>query len=42
MSDLEERVAELEQRQSAMEEYLGVEWYNVPGHEQYVEKENYD
>ena len=39
MNDLEERIEELERRQSAMEDYLGVEWYNVPLHEQYIEKE---
>ena len=35
---LEERVEELERRQSEMEDYLGVEWYDVPMRERYVEK----
>ena len=42
LDQLKERVAELERRQSAMEDYLGVEWYDVPGRERYVEKDNYD
>lgn len=40
MNDLEERIEKLERRQSAMEEYLGIEWYDVPMRERYVEKED--
>lgn len=32
------RIEELERRLSAMEEYLGVEWYDVPGRECYVKR----
>lgn len=39
---LKERIEELERRQSAMEDYLGVEWYDVPMRERYVEKENHE
>ena len=42
LDQLKERVEELERRQSAMEEYLGVEWYDVPMRERYIEKENYE
>lgn len=40
--ELEEQIEKLGRRQSAMEDYLDVEWYNVPMHERYVEKENYE
>lgn len=36
---MSDRIEELERRLSAMEEYLGVEWYDVPGRECYVKKE---
>ena len=36
---MSERIEELERRLSAMEEYLGIEWYDVPGRERYVKKE---
>ena len=39
--ELEEQIEKLGRRQSAMEEYLGVEWYDVPGRERYVEKEEW-
>ena len=42
MDNLEERIEELGRRQSAMEEYLGIEWYDVPMRERYVKKEDYD
>ena len=36
---MSDRIEELEQKLSALEEYLGVEWYDVPGRERYVMKE---
>lgn len=36
---MNDKIEELERRLSAMEEYLGVEWYDVPGRERYVKKE---
>ena len=39
--ELEEQIEKLGRRHSAMEEYLGVEWYDVPGRERYVEKEEW-
>lgn len=36
--ELEEANAELVQKLSAMADYFDLEWYNVPGHERYIEK----
>lgn len=39
MGELEKRIIDLELKSSKLEDYLGVEWYNAPLHERYVEKE---
>ena len=36
---MNDRIEDLDQKLSAMEEYLGVEWYDVPRRERYVRKE---
>lgn len=36
--ELEEANAELVQKLSAMADYFDLEWYDVPGHERYIEK----
>ena len=38
MGELEKRIIDLEFKSSKLEDYLGVEWYNAPLHERYVEK----
>lgn len=38
MGELEKRIIDLELKSSKLEDYLGVEWYNAPLHERYVEK----
>lgn len=39
---MSDRIEELERRLSALEKYLGVEWYDVHGRERYVKKEEDD
>ena len=39
MNDLEKRIKALELKLAKLEEYLGVEWYDVPMRERYVKKE---
>lgn len=39
--ELEEQIEKLGRRQSAMEDFLDVEWYDVPMRERYVKKEGY-
>lgn len=38
MGELEKRIIDLELKSSKLEDYLGVEWYNTPLRERYVEK----
>lgn len=36
--ELEDANAELAQKLSAMADYFDLKWYDVPGHERYIEK----
>ena len=39
MDEIESMVAEIKMKLSALEDYLGIEWYDVPLRERYIKKE---